>query len=176
MTGTPARTEISDIQANSWSRSRMSLATEKTRWPALPSASPIATSSSAGGGGAGGQLAVLGPVQDGARVDAPMAPACTASRTMRGHLGDLLGGRGVVGPALAQHVGPQRAVGDEAGHVEHPVGPLHLVEVLPEGLPVPVHALGQRGAGDVLHALHELDQPFPVRVAGPARTRRRSSP
>ena len=38
MTGTPARVEISDIQANSWSRSIMSLASENTRWPALPSA------------------------------------------------------------------------------------------------------------------------------------------
>ena len=32
------------------------------------------------------------------------------------------------------------------------------VEVLGEALPVPVDALVQRGAGDVLDALHQLDE------------------
>ena len=117
-------------------------------------------------GGAGGELTVLGPVQDGARGRRADGAGVHRLAHDRGHLGDLLGARNVVGTALTQDEGPQRAVRDEAGHVEHPVGPFHLVEVLPEGLPVPVHALGQRGAGDVLHALHELNQPFPVRVPG----------
>ena len=72
--------------------------------------------------------------------------------------------RRVVPPALAEHVGAQGPVGHQARHVEHPRRPLHLVEVLPEGLPVPRHALGERRAGDVLHALHELDQPRAIGV------------
>src|SRR6202034_2026443 len=129
--------EISDIQANSWSRSRMSLASEKTRWPALPSASPMATSSSA-----------------------------AAVVRESGHLGDPLRRGGVVRPPLAHDVGPQRTVGDEGRHVEYTRRPLHLVEVLAEGLPVPVHALGERGAGNVLDALHQLNQPGAVGLAG----------
>ena len=38
--------------------------------------------------------------------------------------------------------------------------PLERVEVLGEGLPVPLDALGERGAGDVLDALHQLDEPL----------------
>ena len=34
------------------------------------------------------------------------------------------------------------------------------VEVLGEGLPAPLDALVQRGAGDVLDAFHDLDQPL----------------
>ena len=36
------------------------------------------------------------------------------------------------------------------------------VEVLGERLPAPVDALGERGAGDVLHALHQADEPLLV--------------
>ena len=81
MTGTPARVEISDIQANSWSRSRMSLATEKTRCPALPSASPMAMSSSAAALVPAASSPSLARCRIVRVVDAPMAPARTASRT-----------------------------------------------------------------------------------------------
>ena len=37
--------------------------------------------------------------------------------------------------------------------------PLERVEVLGKALPLPLDALVQRGARDVLDALHELDQP-----------------
>ena len=37
---------------------------------------------------------------------------------------------------------------------------LEEVEVLGEGLPAPLHALGEGGAGDVLDALHQTDQPI----------------
>ena len=79
-----------------------------------------------------------------------------------GHDRHLVGGGDVVAPALAEDVGAQRAVGEEGGDVEHAVHALDLVEVLGEGLPVPRHALVQGGAGDVLDALHELDQPVAV--------------
>ena len=42
------------------------------------------------------------------------------------------------------------------------VARVERVEVLGERLPAPVDALGERGAGDVLDALHQLDQPLLV--------------
>ena len=45
-------------------------------------------------------------------------------------------------------------------------GPLvDVVEVLGEALPRPREALVQRGAGDVLDALHQFDQPLVIRRA-----------
>ena len=44
--------------------------------------------------------------------------------------------------------------------VEHVLAPVERVEVLGERLPLPLDALGERGAGDVLDAFHQLDQPF----------------
>ncbi len=82
VTGTPARMEISDIQANSWSRSQRSLATENTRCPALPSASPMAMSSSAAAFVPAASSPSFARCNTVRVVDAPMAPACTASRTM----------------------------------------------------------------------------------------------
>ena len=78
-----------------------------------------------------------------------------------GHGRDVLGGGGLVpGAPLPHHVGPHRAVGDLGADVERLGRALHGVEVLGEGLPVPADALGQRGAGDVLDALHQADQPL----------------
>ncbi len=37
---------------------------------------------------------------------------------------------------------------------------LERVEVLREGLPLPVDAFGERGAGNVFDAFHQLDQPL----------------
>ena len=76
-----------------------------------------------------------------------------------GHLGDLAGVRLVVGvAAVAQDVGANRAVGHVDAHVDGPGLGLQGVEVFREGLPLPVDALGEGGAGDVLHPLHELDE------------------
>ena len=111
-----------------------------------------------GGGGAGGQLAVLRAVQDragrrhahGAGLGGLFREPC--------HLLDLVGRGLVVRPRRTEHVGPQRAVGQQRGDVEHPWHGLELVEVLGEGLPVPRHALVERGTGDVLDTLHQLDE------------------
>ncbi len=119
--------------------------------------------------GAGRQLAVLGPVQHGPRRRRADRPGRHGVTHDGRHLRDLLGVRRVVGPALAEHVGAQRAVRHEAGHVEHPRRALHFVEVFAEGLPVPVHALGERGTRDVLDAFHELNEPGPVFGAGGAK-------
>ena len=50
------------------------------------------------------------------------------------------------------------------------------VHVLGERLPAPRDALGERGAGDVLDALHQLDQRARDPRRGTARSRRRSCP
>ena len=118
------------------------------------------------GGGAGGQLAVLGPVQDGTGGGGPDGAGLHRLAHQRGHLGDLLGPSHVVGPSLSEHVRPERSVRDQGGDVEHAVRPLDLVEILAEALPVPGDALGQRGARDVLDTLHQLNQPVAVARAG----------
>ena len=112
--------------------------------------------------GARRQLAVLGPVQDRAGGRRPHRPGADRLAHERAHLRDLLCSCHVVGPALTQDVGAQRAVRDEARDVEDAWGPLDLVQVLAEGFPIPVDALGQGGARDVLDALHEPDQPLAV--------------
>ncbi len=75
---------------------------------------------------------------------------------------------GVAVRALAHHVGAQRGVGHLRADVERARHALERVEVLGEGLPVPLDAFGQRGAGDVLDALHQLDEPL-VRVGAHGR-------
>src|SRR3546814_9919440 len=57
---------------------------------------------------------------------------------------------------------PQRAVGNLRGQIDV-VGPVvERVEELGVGLPGPRKALVQGGAGDVLDALHQLDQALVV--------------
>ena len=73
----------------------------------------------------------------------------------------------IAGAPLAHRVGADGAVGDLAAHVDRELLLADRVEVLGIGLPAPGDALGQRGAGDVLDALHQLDQP--LLTAGPHR-------
>ena len=93
-------------------------------------------------------------------LEKPAAPASNASADDAGHLGDLVG-RGVlvlVRP-LAHHVVPDRPVGDVARDVGGVAAAVEHVEVLGEGLPLaPRHAVGEGGAGDVLDALHHVDE------------------
>ena len=91
----------------------------------------------------------------------PSAPAAIALLHQRGHPRDVVGGRGLVArAALAHHVGAHRAVRDLRADVHHVRHRRDEVEVLGERLPAPAHALGERGAGDVLDALHERDEPL----------------
>ena len=73
------------------------------------------------------------------------------------HLGHVLGRRVVVA-ALAHHVKAHGHVRDLSADV-HRVGRVDAVEVLGERLPAPGDAVVERGAGDVLDALHELHEP-----------------
>ena len=79
------------------------------------------------------------------------------------HRRDLFGVRRLVGRAPLPHrVRAHRAVRDLHADVDPELARPERVEVLRERLPAPVHALGERGAGDVLDALHEGDQPLLV--------------
>ena len=83
-------------------------------------------------------LAVDGQVGDGARGREAQRTGPTASTTGP-HLGDVVGrGRLVAGAPLAHDIGPHRAVGDLGADVEGPAAPIQGVEVVGEGLPVPV--------------------------------------
>ncbi len=103
-----------------------------------------------------------------------MRPCCELCRTVRevdeaagagahgrlgelGHLGHVVHG-GIVMGALAHHVGAQRGVRNLGGDVDRARRGVECVEVLGEGLPLPVDALVERGAGDVLDTLHQLDE------------------
>ena len=65
----------------------------------------------------------------------------------------------VASTAIAHHIGAHRTVGHVGGDVHHPWHLLECVEILGEGFPLPVDAVGQGCTGDVLDTLHELDQP-----------------
>ena len=83
-----------------------------------------------------------------------------------GHARDVVVGRGLVGGApLTHHERAHRAVRDLRGDVDGAGDAVERVEVLADGLPVPLDGLAQRRAGDALDALHETDQPV-VAVGG----------
>ena len=58
-------------------------------------------------------------------------------------------------------------MGDMRRDVHHAGHAVQRIEVLRKALPLPIDAFGQRRAGNVLHALHQLDQP--VALLGPGR-------
>ena len=77
-----------------------------------------------------------------------------------GHRGDVLGRGGIVlGSPVAHHVGADGAVGDLGPDVHRELERVQVVQVLGEALPLPGDALGEGGAGDVLDALHQADEP-----------------
>ena len=65
----------------------------------------------------------------------------------------------VLRAALAHHVRAHRAVRHLRADVEHLRRAVDRVEVLGEVLPLPLDAFGERGAGNVLDAFHQADQP-----------------
>ena len=76
-----------------------------------------------------------------------------------GHaLAILLGGRLAVGAALAHHIDPQRGVRHLGGDVGVVAARGDRIEEVGEAVPVPRQAFVQHDLGDVLHALHQVDQ------------------
>ena len=66
----------------------------------------------------------------------------------------------MVGAAITHHVAAQCRVRDLRGDVDRVLAPSHDVEVVGEALPTPRDAFVERGAGDVLDALHQFDEPL----------------
>jgi hypothetical protein len=60
--------------------------------------------------------------------------------------------------AIAEHERAERAVRHLRGDVEHARHPRERIQVLRKRFPAPVDPLVERGAGDVLDALHQLDE------------------
>ena len=86
----------------------------------------------------------------------------------RAHLGDVRGGGLLVlGAALPHHISAQRSVRQLYRDVDGPLAPVEHIEELRKRLPAPLHAFVQCGARDVLHSLHQLDEP--ALSAGPHR-------
>ena len=78
-----------------------------------------------------------------------------------GHRCDLGGiGRFVSGTARTHDVGANGPVSNLRTDVDTPAPLVERVEILGEGFPLPCNAFAERGAGDVLDAFHQLNQPF----------------
>ena len=111
-----------------------------------------------GGGGAGDDFAVDGAVEHGAGGGEPQRAGADPFLDDLAHRGDVFRRRdGTRALAFAEHVRAHRAVGHVGADVDRPREFLERVEVVREGLPIPLHPLGERGAGDVLHPLHQPD-------------------
>ena len=121
-----------------------------------------------GGGERRRRLAAAGPVVHCARGGEAQRAGGDRVAHDASHLRDLLGACCLAfGAAFAHHVEPDGAVRHLRGEVDVVLPAAEVVEVLGEALPAPGQALVERGAGDVLDALHQLDETLPV--AGPAR-------
>ena len=136
-------------------------ASSNTPVPSSPSAAPMPNSSSSAAkvpGTGSPSMATWAMVRD---VENPSAPAAIASRDDRLHRRDVLGcGRLVACAALAHHVGAHRTVGDLGADVHGPAACVRVRRGTRGTSPSShVDALGEGGAGDVLDALHQPDQP-----------------
>ncbi len=117
--------------------------------------------------GLGGQgrrrLALAGAVVERARGREPERPGGHRLGGQRRHRRDVVGGGGLAGgAALAHHVEAQRPMGHLEGDVHVERAPVDRVHELGERAPGPGQALVEDDAGDVLDALHQLDEPLVV--------------
>ena len=121
---------------------------------------------------AGGVAAVARTVLDGARGgDAQRAGpqrvlSQLAHQVELGAAGALL----VVGATITHGIEAQRRMGQLRADVHRVVAAFQRIQVLRKRLPGPIYAFGQHRAGDVLDALHQVDQ-----VIGAARAHRREA-
>ena len=101
-------------------------------------------------------------------VEKPSAPAASPSSTSAAMAAMSCGRRRLaVDAALAHHEDAQRRVRHLGGEVDVAAPRRQRVEIFGEALPVPRHAFAHHQLGDVLDALHDLDQRVAVlRPAG----------
>ena len=71
----------------------------------------------------------------------------------------MFGRRFVAGAAIAHHIGAHGAMRDVRRDIDGAPALGQRVHIFGEGFPIPGHAFGQRGAGNVLDTFHEADQP-----------------
>ena len=114
-----------------------------------------------GGRGAGDDLPVDIAVKHGARGRETERAGADAFFDDGRHLRDVILGRDSARTLpVTEHVGANRTVRHMGAHVDRTRQFFERIEIFGEGLPVPAHAFGQRGAGDVLDPFHQADQPF----------------
>ena len=121
------------------------------------------TSSSASAVSVGRRFALAGAVVERAGGREAERAGLDGLGRRSGHGLDVLGGgRLAVGAPLPHDVQAQRAVGHLERDVDVERATVDGVHELGEALPVPRQALGEDDAGDVLDALHQLDEPLVV--------------
>src|SRR6185437_8149934 len=95
-----------------------------------------------------------------ARCREAQRPRLDALAHQPGHRVDVRGrGRLITRAALAHRVCADGPVRDLAADVDGEAPPFDRIEVFGVAFPAPRDAFGQRGAGNVLNALHQFDQP-----------------
>jgi hypothetical protein len=115
------------------------------------------------GGERGRGLALAGAVVERARGGEAESAGGDALAGELGHGRDVVGGGGLAGgAALAHDVEAQGAVGHLERHVDVEAAGGDDVDEVGERLPRPGQALVEHDAGDVLDALHQLDEPLVV--------------
>ena len=111
------------------------------------------------GEGAGHAVAVGGQMRDGTRGGEAARARLQRLADDIGHEADIVLRRRLVGDAAFAHrIGPDGAMRHLCGDVDGARARLQRVEIFRKALPVPGEALGERGARNVLHALHHADQ------------------
>ena len=89
----------------------------------------------------------------------PSAPGLEGVAHHRRHLRDFFRGRvGIVGRALAHHIGPHRAMGHMRADIDRALHPRQRVEIFAESLPFELDSGRQGFAGDVLNGVHQAYQ------------------
>ncbi len=105
------------------------------------------------------QILVLGAMEHRARGGESQRAGLERIAHEGRHLRDVVGGRFLVArPALAHHVGAQRAVRHLRADVEHARHLLDRVHVFGKRFPAPLDSFGERAAWNVLDPFHQADQ------------------
>jgi hypothetical protein len=113
------------------------------------------------GGERGGRFAGAGAMVEGPRRGEAQGTGFDRLAGQVPHGGDVGGcGRLASRASVSHHVDPQGPVGHLGGEVDVVGQALQRVEVFGKALPVPLQALMQSGARDVLHAFHQGDETF----------------
>ena len=92
-------------------------------------------------------------------MEKPSAPARVGFGRQPSHLRNVVDGRGFeLGAAFSHHIDAQCAMRQLRAEIDVMRSAVQRVEIVAEAFPIPGQPLVQRGARDVLDALHELDQ------------------